>query len=833
MKKSLLQHLVALLVLLAIALLYCLPALQGNKLSAGDTVHWMGMSQEARSWYEKTGENPLWSNSMFGGMPTVTHYMRGKTNLIYPIQETLTNLFPMPVPFLLLALVCFYILMISWKVNRWVAVGGAIAFAFASYNLQVIAAGHNTKMFSIAYMPLVLAGMHWVYQKKYLTGAGAALVGLSLMISNGMYQIDYYLLFILAGFAIGYAIDAVKNGVVKDFVISSAIMLGVGVLSVGPSLDLLMLTKEYTSQTMRGGQSELTLDNKESKKDGGLDKDYAFQWSQGLGETFTLFVPNLYGGGSRTDVGTGSSTYEAVSSLAGEGTAEQFSKNAATYWGPQPFLSGPVYFGIIIMLLGILGLFIIRSRLKWVILGLAIFGIMLSWGRHFSGLNYFLFDHLPLYNKFRTPSMAMVIPGFMFCLLAIWALQDYLTQQWEEGKLLDYLKKSVLITGGFCLLFGIGGRFFLSFRGENDDKLKAQMVQMTGGNEQAGTKIYNALVEDRPSIAMKDGLRSLVFILLAAGLLWLFAKKKLDAQKTGIAISLLIAVDLLSIGMRYLNSENYMPADEFEAQFNPRPVDQQIKQDPDPYYRVFDLTADPYNDAMGAYHHKLVGGYHPAKMEIFQDVITHQLSGGKMNAEVLNMLNTKYLIYSAGQNQPAIQPNPNACGNAWFVPNVKLVKDANEAMLALNAGNFGDTAQVANPFRAKETAVVLQKSWKQNTTQFRTDSSTSIRLTKYGLNDLSFESNNAQDGFAVFADIYYPLGWKAFVDGKETEIIKTDYVLRGLFLSAGKHTIEFKFHPETYYRWGTPSLISSVLILLVLLGGIGLGLKDELKKKED
>jgi len=833
MKKSLVQHLIALGVFILIAFAYNYPALQGNKLSAGDTVHWMGMSEEARAWYEKTGENPMWSNSMFGGMPTVTHYMRGKSNLIYPIQETLTNILPSPVFFFLIAMICFYVLMQSWNVNRWIGIFGAIAFAFASYNLQVIAAGHNTKMFSIAYMPLVLAGMNWVYHQKYLIGAGSALIGLSLMISNSMYQIDYYLIIILFVLAIGYFVQFLKEGKLKEFAISSAIMIAIGIVSVGPSLDQLMLTQEYTSQTMRGGQSELTLGNKEVKKDGGLNKDYAFQWSQSLGETFTLFVPNLYGGGSRTDVGTGSSTYEAVNSLAGEASAEQFSQNASTYWGPQPFLSGPVYFGIIVMLLCILGLIIIPNRLKWFMLGVGIIGIMMSWGKHFSGFNYFLFDHLPMYNKFRTPSMSMVIPGFMFCLIAVWALHEFISDKLNAEKRLDVLKKAVLITGGICVVFGLGSRFFMDFKGPGDDKLKTQLVQMTGGNDQAGTKIYNAILEDRPSLAMKDGLRSLFFILLAAGILWLFTKKKLDAKIAVIAVGILMSMDLLTIGMRYLNSENYVPEDEFMAQFNARPVDLQVKQDPDPYYRVYDLTTDPYNDAMGAYHHKLVGGYHPAKMETYQDLINIHLSSGKMNAEVLNMLNTKYIIFNGGNNQATAQPNMNTCGNAWFVNGVQVVENADQEMLALTAENLGDTVKVQNPFRAKQTAIVQKKYWKQNTTSFAKDSSAMIKLTKYGLNDLAFESTNSKDGYAVFADIYYPLGWKAYIDGKETEIVKTNYLLRGLFLPAGNHKIEFKFHPETYFKWKTPSLISSILILLILAGGIGLGIKEEMKRKED
>ena len=833
MKKSIQQHLIALGVFLVIALIYGLPALQGNKLAAGDTVHWMGMSQEARSWYEKTGENPMWSNSMFGGMPTVTHYMRGKTNLIYPVQDAISAILPVPINFFFLAMVCFYILMMSWKIDRRLAIAGAIAYAFASYNLQIIAAGHNTKMFSIAYMPLVLAGMHWIYNRNWLSGAGAALLGLALMISNAMYQIDYYLLFILAGFAIMYGVQALREKTLGDFIKASGIMLAVGLIAVGPSLDQLMFTKEYTSQTMRGGQSELTIGKKETKKDGGLDKDYAFAWSQGIGETFTLLVPNLYGGGNRTDIGTGSKTYEVLQSMGvGEEGAEQFVKGAPTYWGPQPFLAGPNYLGILVVLLAVLGLFTLRSRFKWAMLAIAVFGVMLSWGKHFSGLNYFLFDYLPMYNKFRTPSMSMVIPALMLCLLALWALHDFIFTERTENERLAALKKTVIGVGGLCVLLGIGGSMFLSFKGENDDKLKGQMVQMLGGNEQAGTQLFNALVDDRPSLAMHDAFRSLVFILLGAALLWLFIKKRVQAHQVAWGFAVLMALDVVSIGWRYLNNDNYQPTEEFEAQFNPRPVDQQILQDPDPYYRVFDLSVDPFNDANGAYHHKLVGGYHPAKMERYQDLIDNHLSGNKINGEVLNMLNTKYIVFN-GNNGPQAQPNPEACGNAWFVSNVKVVKNADEAMMALNAKSIGDTANVVNGFKAREMAIVQEKDWTAvNATQFVRDSAAGIQLKQYGLNSLQFTSNNSQAGFAVFADVYYPLGWKAIVDGKETPIVATNYVLRGLMLPAGQHTIEFKFQPETYFKWGTPTMAASVLIWLVIVAGVGLGIRNARKPEE-
>lgn len=832
MKKTAIQHSVSIGILLLIAFAFSYPTLQGNKLAAGDTIHWMGMSQEARSWYQKTGENPMWSNSMFGGMPTVTHYMRGKNNLIYPIQEFLTDTLPSPVFFLLIAMICFYILMVSWNVNSWIAIFGAVAYAFASYNLQIIGAGHNTKMLSIAYMPLVLAGMNWVYHQKYLIGAGAALVGLSLMISNAMYQIDYYLLLILLAVGVGYFILDLSQKNLKQFFISSAIMLSVGLVSIGPSLDSLLLTKEYTTQTMRGGKSELTIGKTDNKKDGGLDKDYAFMFSQGIGETFTLLVPNLYGGGARTNVGTGSATYKAVMDLgAGEDNAEQISKNANTYWGPQPygFLAGPIYFGAILIFLFVLSFFIIKNKIKWAFIAIAIIGMMMSWGKNLAFFNYFLFDNLPMYNKFRTPSMAIVIPGLAICLLAFWAMQKYFSDALQNEQRLEALKKSFIITAGLCLLIGIGGVMFLDFKGPFDSELKQSLIQMTGGNEQAGSKLFSAIVSDRSSLVLKDGIRSFVYITLAASVMWLFLKQKIKKEIAIILVGLLISIDLISIGTRYLNSDDYVSTEIYDEQFAPRPVDVQINQDTS-YYRVYDLTRNPYNDAMGAYHHKLVGGYHPAKMEAYQDLIDNQLSPGKnLNAEVLNMLNTKYFIFDAGGGKPVVQQNPNACGNAWFVNKVKVVENADQEMLSLNAENLGDTAQIANPFRPKEEAVVQQKYWNSTTVNYDKDSSSHISLTQYGLNDLSFESNNAHDGFAVFADIYYPYGWKAYIDGKEAPIVKTDYVLRGLNIPAGKHKIKFEFRPQTYLKWGKVSLVSSILILLVLIGGIGLNIKNEMK----
>lgn len=835
-KKSALQHALFIGLFMILSIILGLPAFQGNKLVAGDSIHWQAMSQEARSYYEKTGEVPLWTNAMFGGMPTYMHYLASSSNLLQTAQDGIQSVLQIPGFFFFLAMISFYVLMCSWKVNRWIGFFAAITYALAAYNFQIISAGHNTKMLSIGYMPLVLAGVHWVYQQKWITGISTTLLGLSVLVMAGMYQIDYYLMIVLVGFAIAYFIQALRENQLKSFFIGSAMLIAVAALAVLPNMTNLMLSKEYAAYTMRGGNSEVTLNKKEKKNNGGLNKDYAFQWSEGIGETFTLLVPNLYGGGGAVNVGTGSKTYEALTGLGvAEQNAEAYSQNVSTYWGDQPFLAGPVYFGALVIFFFVLSFFVVQNRLKWFILGIAMLGFMMAWGRHFPGLNYFMFDHLPFYNNFRTPSMSMVIPGFMFTLLAFWGLHEFFTKPLDSEQQVAILKKSFLITGGLCLILTFGSKMFLDFKGPNDDRVKERLSQQFGDNKQAVAQMYDALVSDRSSIATKDGLRSFAFILIAAVVLWLYATKKIKTQVAIIAIGLIGSIDLYTIGSRYLNSDNYISEEEFDAQFNARAIDNEVKKDPDPYYRVFDLTQDPYNEAMQAYHNKCVGGYHPAKMETYQDLIDLHLSNGKMNREVLNMLNTKYIFFNGANNQPGIQPNSAACGNAWFVKNIRVVQNADEEITALTAGNFGDTAKANGNFVAKETAVIQSKHWKNPSTSFVVDSSSKISLNPdgYGLNKLSFTSNNSQAGFAVFSDIYYPAGWKAFIDGKEQEIVKTNYLLRGLMIPAGKHSVEFKFHPDTYFKWKTISQISSTVILILIALGLALTLKQSLKPEPD
>lgn len=828
------QYIWIILGFLAISYLYCLPQLQGQKLSVHDALSWEAASHEARAYEDSTGITPLWTNNMFGGMPTYIVYLNNTKNWVFNIQKAVEAVVPVPAFLFFYAMLGFFVLACSLRVNKWIGVLGAIAYAFATYNPVIISAGHITKMYAIAGMPGALAGFLMIYNGRRLSGAAIMGLFLTLMITMSHYQIIYYtgIIFVIAG--IGIAINELKNGRAKNLIIGSIIALGVGLLSIAPSLPSVMTTAEYTKYTMRGGASELkTLKkNVEDKSNGGLDKNYAFAWSNGIGETFCLLIPQLYGGASGQPVGENSKFYETLTSLGVSASqAESMADQAPTYWGPQPGLSGPVYFGAIVCFLFILGMLLLRSNAKWWILAASILAIMMSWGNHFEGFNYFLFDHLPMYNKFRAPSMVLVIPQLLFPLLGVLVLNDIFNNKIDKELLLKKLKMATAITAGLCIVLAVGGQAFFDFKSANDAAM-AQQYSQSANNPEIGKKIVNAIVEDRASIAMNSGLMSAFFILAAAALIWAFSKNKLKKEMAIAGLALLMAVDLIPTAKLYLNKNKFQDEIEYEKNFQPRQVDIEILKDKDPYYRVFDITKDPYSNAMQSYFHKTVGGYSAAKMESFQDLIDVHLSNS-INSEVLNMLNTKYIIFNGGQGgQPAFQLNMAACGNGWFVSQVKFVNTADDEMTAMNASALGDTTQVPNAWKASETAIVRNTFATElgNKSNYLKDSTAAIRLTKYGLNELSFASANSNEGFAVFSDIYYDKGWKAYVDGKETPIVKVDYVLRGLKLPAGKHDIVFKFHPETFYKSNTYAMMSS--ILLYLLFGAALFMAFKNKDKE-
>lgn len=786
------QDLIVLVGLAVLSLLFCYPQLQGKILSAHDNISWKAMSHEAMSYHETTGKDVLWSNSMFGGMPTYTTYVgTSNTNYVALVQSVLQAI-GKPAYFFFIAMLCFYLLMRVLNVNKWLGAIGAIAYAFSSYNAIIISVGHETKMLTMGYLPAAMAGLILIYRERWLVGAALLGVAITLIFTNNHFQVIYYIFGMFACFGVAMFVAALKGGNLKQFFISSAIAAGTIALGVGPSMPSLLTTAEYAKETMRGGTSELSGHDK--KENGGLDKDYAFRWSNGIGETFCLMIPYLYGGSSGEKAERAPKTSEAIG-----GQAEEL----PIYWGPQPFISGPVYFGAVVCFLFVLGLLSVKNEHKWWILGASFIFIMLSWGKNFAGVNYALFDTIPYLNKFRTPSMALVIPQFLFPLLGVWAVQ-YIIDNKNNPESWKQIKLAAGITAGLCVLLGVGGSIFFDFTGGSDDRLQPEMVKL--------------LREDRASLAMKSGLGSATYILAAAALLWAYLKDKLKPTMLFAGLALLVVADLVPMSANYLNSDNYVDASEYDNAFEPREVDKAIMQDPDPYYRVLDLTRDTYNDAVQAYFHKCVGGYHPAKMEIYQDLIDRHMSRN-FNGEVLNMLNTKYIIAGPRGGAPRAIPNPMACGNAWFVQNIKWVATADEEMNALNAPELGDTTEMPGSFVARNTAVV-RNTFKGQVGDIApvADSTASVTLSSYGLDDISFSSHNSQEGLAVFSDIYYDKGWKAYVDEKEVPIIRANYVLRALKIPAGDHKIDFRFRPASFYNGKKVAIVSSVLLVLLCAG---------------
>ncbi|MCB0698121.1 MAG: hypothetical protein KDC07_12200, partial [Chitinophagaceae bacterium] len=521
--KKLLPHVYILLSFIVIAFMFSYPQLDGKVLYQSDYVQWKAMAKEGIDWHEKTGENVMWSNSMFGGMPTFTYYVGHISNYIYPIQEGIMNVLGKPAGFLFLAMLGFYILSLVLGFDKWVRIAGAVAYAFSTYNITLIEGGHETKMWALAYVPMVIAGLLVMYRGKYWTGIPLLGLPMALLMWTSHYQIMYYAIFIIIGLVITLFVIALREGNLKTFFIASVVSLLTAAVSVGPNLQIFLSTLEYNKTTMRGGESELTINHDADKKSGGLDKDYAFGWSNAWGESFTVLVPMLYGGSNRENVGEGSETYDVMTGLGvPDQQAEGFASGLPTYWGPQPFTGGPFYFGAIIIFLFVLGVMIIKSPHKWWILAVSLLAFLMSTGKHFPSFNYFLFDTLPGFNKFRIPNMILVIPQLLFPLLGAWALNDVLKDKLSKEEVWKQAKMAGIITGGLCLLLAFGSSMFFDFKSFRDPQLQQQLTQ-SFQNEDAANKVLSAIQSDRSSMAMKSGITSALFIALAVGLLWAYS----------------------------------------------------------------------------------------------------------------------------------------------------------------------------------------------------------------------------------------------------------------------------------------------------------------------
>lgn len=791
--RHVLPHLLVLLFFVLLVVAYFSPIFfDGKTLMQNDVMQFQGGAKEIADYRERTGEEALWTNSMFGGMPAYLISVQFSGDLFRFVHDIFTAGLPLVASNIFITLVCAYIMFVVLGLRPMLAAVGAIAYAFVSYNFIILEAGHNTKSLAIAYLPLVLGGLIYTYRKNIWLGAALFAFGLTMHMRTNHMQITYYLLLMVLIFGIVELVTWSKEGRVGDFFKRTLILAVGAALAAGVSFGRIYTTAEYGKYSIRGA-SELTQTDAAAAANDGLDKEYAFQWSYGVGETMTLLVPNFYGGASQGHLDSDSETYAF---LKNQGASDLQLKEATMpfYWGDQPGTSGPVYMGAIICFLFVLGLMVTPRRLWIWLLSATILSIMLSWGKNFAGFNDFMFHYFPGYNKFRAVSMALVIAQVAMVLLAVLALCRVI-----QNELIENLEKKIFIaagvTGGLCvLLFLFSGMF------DYVAAVDQQLIQYQYP--------IDAIRTDREAMLSGDALRSLVFILLAAGVLYLYTKQKLSSFVSTAVIGLLILIDLWTVDKRYLNNSDF-EKNYNAGYFQPTPADLAILQDTT-NYRVYNV-ANPFNDARTSYFHKSIGGYHGAKLRRYQDVIEQHISQGNMN--VLNMLNAKYAI--TGQEQQPVQMIPGNLGNAWFIQTIRPVDSPDEEL---------ETLKTFDP--ATEAIVDVEKFPNVKAQTYSAEGST-IKLVDYEPNYLKYTANAAQSGVVVFSEIYYKDGWQAYLDGQPVDHFRANYILRAMEVPAGQHTIEFRFEPKEYSLGNTVAWISSILLLIGLAGAVVYGFRHK------
>lgn len=796
-------HLAIIGLFVVICFVYFPSAWQGKELYQHDVLQAKAGQKEILDIKERDGDLPLWTNSMFGGMPTYQVLIDLPSNVGTYIMRGFKSLFPHPIDVVILYLLGAYLLFSVLRVRPWLAALGAIAFAFTSYNFIYLEAGHSSKAYAIAFLAPILAGVLLTFRGKYLVGGVILAFAIALEIRVNHIQVPYYMFIGLLILVAMELYHAIREKTLPAFGKAVGVQATTLILAVAVNASLLWPTYEYTQDTIRG-QSNLSVEGSSSAEDAGVGRDYAYQWSQGLGETITFLIPNVYGGGMGTTVKEDGNLVKLLESKGA--TREQAIAGAQglpTYWGEKPFTSGPWYFGAGIMFLFVLGLIIVKGRLKWWLAGTSLLFLLLAYGRHFPLISDLFFNYFPLYNKFRAVESTLIIVSLLVPTLAVLAVQELLNGA-DKIKNLD--KKLLWVfagLGGLSLLIALVPSLFFSFKTSSHSQMVDALTQQIG-EAQFAQEIGTALVKDRMALARADAFRTLLFLALTFGLIWLMIKQKLKQQSVLIVLGLLVLVDLWMVDKRFLNEERFVEPLQLAREFNAlRQVDELILMDKEPNYRVFDLTTNPFQDARTSYYHKSIGGYHAAKLMRYQELIERQFTTA-INEDVLDMLNTRYVITADGQGEnQRIQRRETAAGNAWFVDRMIFVKDNMEEMNALNSFDPTKEAFVHESFKSSLDSARLGAV--QNA---------SINLTSYRPDHLVYEYSTPSDALAVFSEIWYDKGWKAFVDGKELPIIRANYVLRALQLPGGNHQVEFKFEPRAYHTGETISLLASIVLVL-------------------
>jgi len=814
--KSFVPHIIAIVLFVVITMVYLSPLLEGKQLKQGDITNFQGVSKEIVNYRAATGKEALWTNRMFGGMPAYQISVVYKTNLINYIDRAIKWWLPHPAGLVFLYFLGFYILLLVLGVDKRLGIVGAIAFAFSSYFFIIIEAGHNSKANAIGYMAPVIAGIILTFNGRYWLGAALTTFFLALEINANHPQITYYLLLIIIVLGIAELVSKFKEKDLKKFFKAIGILVICLFLAAGANIASLWATYEYGKDSTRG-KSELTSDK--ANKTTGLDKDYATDWSYGIAETWSLMIPNIKGGASGY-IGEDKNVLKNVDPKYKEAIG-----GMNQYWGDQPFTSGPVYAGAIMVFLFALGLLFVKGKLKWWLLAGTIFSILLAWGKNFMGLTDLFLDYFPAYNKFRAVSMILVVAEVTIPLLAMLALKEI----YEKPEILKEKKKQFFIAfgivAGLLLLFWLLPSVFFNFTTDSEisgintqmsDYLK-QQPQNSGEIQAYFQSIIPNLEIARIAIFKADVIRSFIFILLSAGILWLYSIKKINKIILVIILAILITIDMGVINKRYLNDKNFTTKAKVKTPYLPTEADLMIMQDKNLDYRVYNLSVNTFNDASTSYFHNSIGGYHGAKLKRYQELIENQIS--KHNLNVLNMLNTRYFIIPDSSRNPVAQRNPNALGNAWFVDGYKLVANADSEIVALNNFNPASTAIIDKRF---ESIVSNYKNKK--------DSASVINLESYQPNNLVYKSKTTKDQLAVFSEIYYNKGWNVYIDGKPAEYFRTNYILRAMIIPAGEHKIEWKFEPVVYYTGIKASLAFNLLLIIAVLGFLFLEIKGKKQK---
>ncbi len=853
----------ALILFVIASLLYFNPVLSGKQIKQSDITQYIGMAKEMNDFRKEKKEEPYWVGNAFSGMPSYQLGARFPNDFVKQIDYGLRFL-PRPADYLFLYFVGFFLLLTALKVDWKLAILGSLSFGFSTYLIIIFGAGHNAKAHAIAYMPAVLAGVLYVFQKRYLLGFIVTSLAMALEICANHIQMTYYLGFCLLILGIVEAIEAFKNKQLPTFAKQVAVLLVAFIIGIGTNATRLLSTKEYANFSTRGS-SELTINSDGSQKEkvSGLDKSYITEYSYGISETFNLFIPRFMGGGTVEKLGEDSEFYKTLAQNANPKVAREYSSQVLTYWGTQPIVEAPAYIGAIIIFLFFLSVILLESKeenvkrlkirnglsigllvftiarvilfsgatgisllldiliilsllailffaknkyVKWLVASV-ILSLILSWGKNYPSVTNFFIDYVPLYNKFRAVSSIQVIAELCFPLLGVLGLKAFFSNEYTNEVKFKSLKLAVFITGGIALFFMVFGGSLFAFEGIRD----GQYDQLP--------ELVDALRYDRKSMLFYDSLRSLVLILLSAGALWAYLNQKVKLVPVIFGLGALILFDLLSVDLKYVNEEDFTSARKVNKPFIANEADKQILKDKT-HYRVANFTANLMNEGRTSYFHKSIGGYHAAKMmryqELFEYAIGDELSGviGILNQRdsiaykleqadfgVLNMLNTKYFILSDAD----VLENKKANGNAWFVNTLKLANTANEEILALQTLN------------TKKEAVVSKDFYKGITT-FENDMLATISLKNYKPNHITYESNTNSNQFAVFSEVYYKDGWNAYIDDKLTPYYQVDYVLRGMEVPAGKHTIEFKFEPQVIQQASIISLLFFVLMIIIPIG---------------